>query len=123
MSNDMKEIEEMVENVLKEYFALTGPSLPTAGGVPTQSVGPFAQYVNSTSMVLDRILDVVNGESVELDKRDVQEFLYNSVPRLLAKIDTVCSAMERKTGIKRLSKTKPAPLMPPAERRKKIKIK
>jgi hypothetical protein len=46
----------------------------------------------------------------DLDKLDVQEFLYNSVPRLQNKIDTLCDAIERKTGFKSLQRTRKNPL-------------
>jgi hypothetical protein len=119
-----KDLDKLVEDVLQEYFALTGPSLPTAGSVSFQDVGPFSQYVGSSIATLDRILDIVNSDVAEIDKLDAQEFLYKSVPRLLAKIDTICDAMERKTGYKKLSKEKASPLSPPHKRSsKKLKIK
>jgi hypothetical protein len=117
-------IKEMVEEVLREYFSLTGPSLPTGTSAVHSEIGPFSQYVRSATDILDRILSIVNDESADLGKLDVQEFLYKSVPRLQNKIDTLCTAIERKTGYKSLDKTRREPLTPPGERRKtKIKIK
>ena len=123
-------IKELVEDELREYFSLTGPSLPSAShtlvgtGAVHSEIGPFSQYVRSATGILDRILDIVNDDSADLAKLDVQEFLYTSVPRLLKKIDTVCDAIERKTGFKSKSKTRRDPLTPPQERtNKKIKIK
>ena len=119
-----KDLDKLVEDVLEEYFALTGPSLPTAGSVSHQDVGPFSQYVGSSIATLDRILDIVNSDVAEIDKIDAQEFLYKSVTRLMAKIDTICDAIERKTGFKKLSKERAAPIKPPHERKtKKLKIK
>ena len=117
-------IKEIVEDVLKEYFSLTGPSLPTGTGAVHSEIGPFSQYVRSATEILDRILDIVNDDVADLGKLDVQEFLYTSVPRLQNKIDTLCDAIERKTGYKKLDKTRREPLTPPQERKiTKIKIK
>jgi hypothetical protein len=117
-------IKELVESILKEYFSLTGPSLPTGTGAVHSEIGPFSQYVRSAAGILDRILDIVNDDSADLEKLDVQEFLYTSVPRLQKKIDTLCTAIEKKTGYKSLDKTKRKPLTPPEERKNtKIKIK
>ncbi len=118
-----KKLDTLIEEVLEEYFALTGPSLPTVNNVSYQDIGPFSQYVRSAADILDRILDIVNDDVADLDKLDVQEFLYNSVPRLQNKIDTLCDAIERKTGLKRKSKTRANPLVPPKLRVKKTKIK
>jgi hypothetical protein len=116
-------IRELVESELKEYFSLTGPSLPTGTGAVHSEIGPFSQYVRSATDILDRILSIVNDDSADLEKLDVQEFLYTSVPRLLRKIDTLTDAIEKKTGYKKLSKTRRKPLTPPHERKKtKIKI-
>ncbi len=124
MKKTNEEIQEIVENTLEEYFDLVGPSLPTGNGGSYDSIGPFSQYVNSATGILDRILDIVNDDVAELDKIDVQEFLYNSIPRLQNKIDTVCSAIERKTGFKSLDRTRQKPLTPPQERgNTKVKIK
>ena len=69
-------------------------------------------------------MGIVNDESADLDKLDVQEFLYTSVPRLQNKIDALCTAIERKTGYKSLDKTRRDPLTPPQERKAaKTKIK
>ena len=117
-------LKKVVEDVLKEYFSLTGPSLPTGTGAVHSEIGPFSQYVRSATEILDRILEIVNDDSAELEKLDVQEFLYTSVPRLRNKIDTLCDAIERKTGYKSLDKTRREPLTPPQERKAtKIKIK
>lgn len=123
-------IKELIEDELREYFDLAGPSLPSAShtmvgtGAVHSEIGPFSQYVRSAAGILDRILDIVNDDSADLAKLDIQEFLYTSVPRLLNKIDTVCDAIERKTGFKTKAKTKKDPLIPPQERvGKKIKIK
>ena len=62
-------------------------------------------------------LDIVNDDVADLEKLDVQEFLYTSVPRLQNKIDTLCDAIERKTGYKKLDKTRREPLTPPQERK------
>ena len=113
-------IKEMVENVLKEYFSLTGPSLPTGTGAVHSEIGPFSQYVRSAADILDRILSIVNDESADLEKLDVQEFLYTSVPRLQKKIDTLCTAIEKRTGYKSLDKTRTDPLTPPQERKNLI---
>ena len=113
----------MVEDALKEYFSLTGPSLPTGTSAVHSEIGPFSQYVRSATGILDRILDIVNDESADLEKLDVQEFLYTSVPRLQKKIDTLCTAIEQKTGYKKLDKIR-EPLTPPQERKStKLKIK
>ena len=118
------EIDELVKGALDEYFSLTGPSLPTGTGAVHSEIGPFSQYVRSATEILDRILDVVNDDTADLEKLDVQEFLFTSVPRLLNKIDTVCDAIERKTGYKKLDKTRREPLTPPRERKvTKLKIK
>ena len=109
-------LEEFIQDELREYFSLTGPSLPTGTSAVHSEIGPFSQYVRSATGILDRILDIVNDDSADLEKLDVQEFLYTSVPRLLAKIDTLCDAIERKTGIKKLDKTRRDPLVPPQER-------
>ena len=82
MSRTIKQINEMIEDTLNEYFSLTGPSLPTGTGAIHSEIGPFSQYVRSAADILDRILDIVNDDVADLDKLDVQEFLYNSVPRL-----------------------------------------
>ena len=117
-------IQEIIKEQLKEYFSLTGPSLPTGTGAVHSEIGPFSQYVRSATGILDRILDIVNDGSADLEKLDVQEFLYTSVPRLLKKIDTLCDAIERRSGFKRLEKTRKPPLTPPQERvLTKIKIK
>jgi hypothetical protein len=117
-------IKELVESILKEYFSLTGPSLPTGTGAVHSEIGPFSQYVRSASDILDRILSIVNDDSADLEKLDVQEFLYTSVPRLQKKIDTLCTAIEKRTGYKTLDKTKRKPLTPPQDRKStKIKIK
>ena len=117
-------LKKVVEDVLKEYFSLTGPSLPTGTGAVHSEIGPFSQYVRSATEILDRILEIVNDDSAELEKLDVQEFLYTSVPRLRNKIDTLCDAIERKTGYKSIDKTRREPLTPPQERKiTKIKIK
>ena len=80
--------------------------------------------MRSEADILDRILDIVNDDVAELDKLDVQEFLYNSIPKLQNKIDTVCDAIERKTGFKSLDRTRRNPLTPPQERgNTKVKIK
>lgn len=124
MKKTNEEIQEIVEDTLEEYFDLVGASLPTGTGVSYDSIGPFSQYVNSATGILDRILDIVNDDVAELDKLDVQEFLYNSVPKLLNKIDTVCTAIERKTGYKSLQRTRQKPLTPPQDRKNtKVKIK
>ena len=124
MKSEKDQIDEMVEETLEEYFDLVGASLPTGTGVSYDSIGPFSQYVNSATGILDRILDIVNDDVAELDKLDVQEFLYNSVPKLLNKIDTVCTAIERKTGYKSLQRTRQNPLPPPQDRKNtKVKIK
>jgi hypothetical protein len=117
MSHTTKEISEMIDDVLKEYFSLTGPSLPTGTGAVHSEIGPFSQYVRSATDILDRILDIVNDDVADLEKLDVQEFLYTSVPRLQNKIDTLCDAIERKTGYKKLDKTRREPLTPPQERK------
>jgi len=123
MKKTNEEIQEIVENTLEEYFDLVGPSLPTGNGGSYDSIGPFSQYVRSATDILDRILSIVNDDSADLEKLDVQEFLYTSVPRLLRKIDTLTDAIEKKTGYKKLSKTRRKPLTPPHERKKtKIKI-
>tara|TARA_R100000278_G_scaffold98997_1_gene75835 strand:- start:137 stop:508 length:372 start_codon:yes stop_codon:yes gene_type:complete len=122
--SDTKDINEVVEKALEEYYSITGISLPTGTGVPYKDIGPFSQYVRSAADILDRILDIVNDDVADLDKLDVQEFLYVSVPRLQNKIDTLCTAIERKTGFKSMDKTRAKPLTPPSERKnKKIKIK
>jgi len=113
-------IKEVVEDVLKEYFSLTGPSLPTGTGAVHSEIGPFSQYVRSAADILDRILSIVNDESADLEKLDVQEFLYTSVPRLQKKIDTLCTAIEKRTGYKNLDKTRRDPLTPPQERKNLI---
>jgi len=124
MKNEKDQINEMIEDTLEEYFDLVGASLPTGTGVAYSDIGPFSQYVNSATGILDRILDIVNDDVSELDKLDVQEFLYNSVPKLLNKIDTVCDAIERKTGYKSLQRTRQKPLTPPQNRSNtKVKIK
>lgn len=124
MKRSNKQINKMVKEALNEYFSLTGPSLPTGTGAVHSEIGPFSQYVRSATEILDRILDVVNDESADLQKLDVQEFLYTSVPRLQNKIDTLCDAIERKTGYKKLEKTRREPLTPPQERKStKLKIK
>tara|TARA_R100001198_G_scaffold69230_1_gene41761 strand:+ start:379 stop:753 length:375 start_codon:yes stop_codon:yes gene_type:complete len=124
MKKTNEEIQEIVEDTLEEYFDLVGPSLPTGNRGSYKGIGPFSQYVRSAEGVLDRILDIVNDDVAELDKIDVQEFLYNSIPRLQNKIDTVCSAIERKTGFKSLDRTRQKPLTPPQERgNTKVKIK
>jgi len=116
-------IKELVEDELKEYFSLTGPSLPTGTGAVHSEIGPFSQYVRSATEILDRILSVVNDDSADLEKLDVQEFLYTSIPRTLKKINTLATAIEKKTGYKKLDKTRREPLTPPHERKKtKIKI-
>jgi hypothetical protein len=117
MSRTTKEINEMVDDALNEYFSLTGPSLPTGTGAVHSEIGPFSQYVRSATDILDRILDIVNDDVADLEKLDVQEFLYTSVPRLQKKIDTLCDAIERKTGYKKLDKTRREPLTPPQERK------
>lgn len=122
--SDAKDINEVVKKALEEYYSITGISLPTGTGVAYKDIGPFSQYVRSAADILDRILDIVNDDVADLDKLDVQEFLYVSVPRLQNKIDTLCTAIERKTGFKSMDKTRAKPLTPPSERRnKKIKIK
>ena len=113
-------IKEVVEDVLKEYFSLTGPSLPTGTGAVHSEIGPFSQYVRSAADILDRILSIVNDESADLEKLDVQEFLYTSVPSLQKKIDTLCTAIEKRTGYKNLDKTRRDPLTPPQERKNLI---
>ena len=124
MKDEKDQIDEMIEDTLEEYFDLVGASLPTGTGVAYSDIGPFSQYVNSATGILDRILDIVNDDVSELDKLDVQEFLYNSVPKLLNKIDTVCDAIERKTGYKSLQRTRQKPLTPPQNRSNtKVKIK
>jgi|TARA_R100001509_G_scaffold142972_1_gene98504 hypothetical protein len=124
MKDEKDQIDEMIEDTLEEYFDLVGASLPTGTGVSYDNIGPFSQYVNSATGILDRILDIVNDDVSELDKLDVQEFLYNSVPKLLNKIDTVCDAIERKTGYKSLQRTRQKPLTPPQNRSNtKVKIK
>ena len=124
MKDEKDQIDEMIEDTLEEYFSLTGPSLPTGTGVAYSDIGPFSQYVNSATGILDRILDIVNDDVAKLEKLDVQEFLYNSVPKLLTKIDTVCTAIERKTGYKSLQRTRQKPLTPPQDRMNtKVKIK
>jgi hypothetical protein len=124
MKSEKDQIDEMVEETLEEYFDLVGASLPTGTGVAHKDIGPFSQYVRSAADVLDRILDIVNDDVADLDKLDVQEFLYNSVPRLQNKIDTLCDAIERKTGFKSLQRTRQKPLTPPQERNNtKVKIK
>ena len=117
MSRTTKEVNEMVDDALNEYFSLTGPSLPTGTGAVHSEIGPFSQYVRSATDILDRILDIVNDDVADLEKLDVQEFLYTSVPRLRNKIDTLCDAIERKTGYKKLDKTRREPLTPPQERK------
>lgn len=117
MSRTTKQINEMIEDTLSEYFSLTGASLPTGTGVSHSDIGPFSQYVRSAADILDRILDIVNDDVADLDKLDVQEFLYNSVPRLQNKIDTLCDAIERKTGMKKMDKARRKPLTPPEERK------
>jgi hypothetical protein len=114
LSNEL--LCEIVQKQLDEYFSLTGPSLPTGTGAVHSEIGPFSQYVRSAADILDRILDIVNDDSADLDKLDVQEFLYTSVPRLSNKIDTLCDAIERKTGLKKLDKTRKKPLTPPKDR-------
>ena len=120
LSNEL--LCEIVQKQLDEYFSLTGPSLPTGTGAVHSEIGPFSQYVRSAADILDRILDIVNDDSADLDKLDVQEFLYTSVPRLSNKIDTLCDAIERKTGLKKLDKTRKKPLTPP-EGRNNIAVK
>ena len=124
MKKTLKEVNSIVEDALQEYFAIAGPSLPTAGSVSHQDVGPFHQYITSTIATLDRILDIVNNDVTELDKIDAQEFLYQSVPKLESKIKTITDAIERKTGLKAKEKDTPSPLIAPKERKaKKIKLK
>jgi hypothetical protein len=124
MKKTNEEIKEMVEDTLEEYFDLVGASLPTGPGVTYDNIGPFSQYVRSATEILDRILDIVNDDVADLDKLDVQEFLYNSVPRLQNKIDTLCDAIERKTGFKSLQRTRKNPLTPPQDRKNtKVKFK
>lgn len=124
MKKTNKEIKEMMDDTLEEYFDLVGASLPTGNAVSYKDIGPFSQYVRSATDILDRILDIVNDDVAELDKLDVQEFLYNSVPRLQNKIDTLCDAIEKKTGFKSLQRTRQKPLTPPQERgNTKVKIK
>lgn len=121
-----KFLTELIDSKLDEFMgsSFSGHGLPNITGEPYQEIGPFSQYVRSAADVLDRILQIVNDESADLDKIDVQEFLYTSVPKLENKIDTLCDAIERKTGFKKLDKTKQKPLVPPQERNKrKIKIK
>ena len=116
-------IKEFIEDELKEYFSLTGPSLPTGTGAVHSEIGPFSQYVRSATAILDRILSIVNDDSADLEKLDVQEFLYTSIPRMLNKIDTLATAIEKKTGYSKLDKTRREPLTPPQDRKKtKIKI-
>ncbi len=115
LSNEV--LNEIIRDQLEEYFSLTGPSLPTGTNAVHSEIGPFSQYVRSATEILDRILDVVNDESDDLDKLDVQEFLFTSVPRLKNKIDTVCDAIERKTGFKDLEDTRRDPLVPHQERK------
>ena len=117
MSRTTKQINEMIEDTLSEYFSLTGPSLPTGTGAVHSEIGPFSQYVRSATDILDRILDIVNDDVADLDRLDVQEFLYTSVPRMQKKIDTLCDAIERKTGIKKLDKTRRKPITPPEKRK------
>lgn len=116
MSRTIKQINEMIEDTLNEYYSIVGTSLPTTTGTVHSEIGPFSQYVRSATEILDRILDIVNDDVADLDKLDVQEFLYTSVPRMQKKIDTVCDAIERKTGMKKLDKTRRKPLTPPEER-------
>jgi hypothetical protein len=124
MKDEKDQIDEMIEDTLQEYFDLVGSSLPSGTGEQYDRIGPFSQYVRSATGILDRILDIVNDDSAELDKLDVQEFLYNSVPRLQNKIDTLCDAIERKTGFKSLQRTRQKPLTPPQERNNtKVKVK
>lgn len=124
MRRTIKEVNEIVEDTLEEYYSIAGPSLPTGGTQEVHSeIGPFSQYVRSATEILDRIMDVVGDETADLDKLDMQEFLFTSVPRLQAKIDTVCDAIERKTGFKKFDKTRKDPLTPPQERKTtKVKI-
>lgn len=124
MKKTNEEIQEIVEDTLEEYFDLVGASLPTGTGVSYSDIGPFSQYVRSAADILDRILDIVNDDVADLDKLDVQEFLYNSVPSLLNKIDTLCDAIERKTGFKSLQRTRKQKPIPPQDRKNtKVKIK
>jgi hypothetical protein len=124
MKDEKDQIDEMVEETLEEYFDLVGASLPTGTGVSYSDIGPFSQYVRSAADILDRILDIVNDDVADLDKLDVQEFLYNSVPSLLNKIDTLCDAIERKTGFKSLQRTRKQKPIPPQDRKNtKVKIK
>ena len=121
MSRTTKQINEMIEDTLSEYYSIVGTSLPTTTGTVHSEIGPFSQYVRSAAdildRILDRILDIVNDDVADLDKLDVQEFLYTSVPRMQKKIDTVCDAIERKTGMKKMSKARRKPLTPPEERK------
>jgi len=124
MKKTLKEVNLIVEEALEEYFSMTGISLPTAGSVSHQGVGPYHHHIGSILATLDNILDIVDNDASELDKTDAQELIYQSIPRLMAKITTITNAVERRTGFKPLDKIRPEPLTPPKERKlTKLKIK
>jgi len=113
MKIDLKKIKD---DILREYFSLSGPSLPTAGSDSYQTVGPFAQYMRSSSEILDRILDIVNDDVAEIDQRDAEELLFHAIPRLKRKISTVEDAIKKKAGLVGDRSTKKSPLTPPKDR-------
>jgi len=113
MTLDLKKIKDAV---IKEYFSLTGPSLPTGGSESYQTVGPFAQYMRSSGQILDRILDIVNDDIAEIDQRDAEELLFQSIPKLRRKISTVEDAIKKKAGLGPKKLNKKEPLTPPEER-------
>jgi len=119
--NNLK-IKTIVEEVIKEYFALVGPSLPTAGSVSHQTVGPFAQHIRSVSGGLDIILQSINDDVAEIEDVDAQELLFVSIPALLNKIDTLKSAIERRAGLDDPESQKREPIVS-VEKRKKYYLK
>ena len=115
---DDKKIDLIVSKVLKEYFSLTGPSLPTYGSARHSEVGPFSQYIRSADSTLDRILDIINNDIAKLDPLDAEELLTISLSRIESKIDTIRTAVENKLYKNKSRKRKPIRLKAPSERKK-----
>lgn len=115
---DNSKINKIVSKVLKEYFSLTGPSLPTHGSKNHSQVGPFSQYIKSAEATLDRILDIIDNDVADLDPLDAEELLTISLSRIERKVDTIRSAVERKLYKNKTRKRKPIRLKAPLERKK-----
>lgn len=115
MKNLETKLKTIVESKLEEYFAITGPTLPTYTSISHLTAGPFHTMVRSISETFDKIKKHVDNKDVEIDDVDAEELLYHFLPNLEQQIQTIKVSLERRLG-KTDKQKKPKPLVPPNKR-------